>query len=306
MRKNSTEAVTNSPALERKPTITSQLNGNLLTNLAKEKGADFGFVVEYAELEKNQHANEDLMTKFLDTLVQKKKLIETLNYIVKEEVRGNGLSLLREESLGSTLMKHFWFRMVGLGYLKKIIKPFVKEVYKTAKKPMEVDPIKLNGDVEKASQNLKKVLSLVQDFLKTFFASYNDVPSDFDQVLFTIYTHLTEMEGAKKSHLGLGYSEDALRLFGGFFLLRFICPAIVTPHKFKLMKEADTNALGQRALIIVSKILQSIANQVEFDPKKDPYMEPANDVIQWCMPQMLTFLHHLMSKIDKLQDDFPT
>lgn len=116
----------------------SQLNGNILTNLAKEKGADFGFVLDYIELEKNQHANEELMTKFLETLVQKKKLIETLNYIVKEEVRGNGLSLLREESLGSTLMKHFWFNMVGVPYLKKVIKPFVKEVYKQAKKPLEV------------------------------------------------------------------------------------------------------------------------------------------------------------------------
>jgi hypothetical protein len=60
---------------------------------------------------------------------------------------------------------------------------------------------------------------------------------DFENILVHFYSVLTkvEVESSHKNHLGLEFSEDALRLFGGFLLLRFICPAIVSPLKYELI-----------------------------------------------------------------------
>jgi len=108
---------------------------------------------------------------------------------------------------------------------------------------------------------------------------------------------LTETEGLSKAHLGLGYSDDALRLFGSFLLLRFICPAIVSPKRYGLIK-SDVTQQTQRALVLISKVLQSIASQVEFEGEKEPYMIPANEFVKASMPPLLGFFQKLADGSD--------
>lgn len=95
-------------------------------------------------------------------------------------------------------------------------------------------------------------------------------------------------------HLGLGYSEKALTLFGGFLLLRFICPAIVSPNKYKIVID-ELSFNTQRALILTSKILQSIGNQMEFEEKEN-FLVSANDFIRDHMSKMYAFVSTLMVK----------
>jgi len=258
---------------------------------------EMSFVLEYAALEKS-YDDQETMLKFIESLRKQSKLIDAVNFIIRDELKGNKLAILREECLGSCLLKHYWFHLEGKEYLKKIIKPFVKEIGKNSKtKALEVDPQKT--DEASAKKNLVKMLSILNTFLNSFFKSFDQFPKPFEEVLSTLYSLLTETEGAKKSHLGLGYSEDALRLFGGFLLLRFICPAIVSPIKYGLVKNVTPTT--QRTLVIASKVLQSIANQIEFD---EPHMSPANELIQNSMPGMLAFLNNLMTRLDKSQDEF--
>jgi len=227
-------------------------------------------------------------------------LNKTIEFIVRDEMQETKLAILREESLGSTILKTYWFSFEGKEYLKTIIRPLVKEVCKlTKKQALEVDPAKVPEATAKA--NLQKVIKIVSNFFNNFCQSYNLFPKDMESVLFVLYTLLTEVEGAKKSHLGLGYSETALRLFGGFLLLRFICPAIVSPVKYGLVK--NVTLTSQKSLVLVSKILQSIANQVEFDLEKDTHMGPANALVQSSMPQMMSFLDKLMHRIDQETED---
>jgi GTPase-activator protein for Ras-like GTPase len=54
---------------------------------------------------------------------------------------------------------------------------------------------------------------------------------------------------------------------GGFLFLRFICPAVVTPHRYGLTKSAPSPKAG-RTLVLISKLLQNLANGVEFDGTK--------------------------------------
>jgi hypothetical protein len=96
----------------------------------------------------------------------------------------------------------------------------------------------------------------------------------------------TENKVKTKAHLGLGLSESSLQLFGAFFLLRMICPAIVSPQKYGLIPELSTHSL--RTLILISKMVQIIANQEEFQGN---YMEVTNEaLIRDSIPSMLAFI----------------
>jgi len=281
----------NEPIIERRPTIERPSHLLHLANSSK----DFRFIMEFVALDRD-FDDEELMIKLINKLILEKKLIEAVNYIIKEEIHTSGISLLREESVGSMLLKSYWFNYEGKNYISKVVGPLVKSLTKSAKhKSLEIDPTRI--EEKKAKKNMQKLLKIIRSFLNNFFQSTEVFPDNFDKVLSTLYNILTEVEGARTSHLGLGYSEDALRLFGGFLLLRFICPPIVSPLKYGLIKERDMTVHVQRSLILCSKVLQSIANQVEFDIDKEPHMTPANQIVQDSMPQMLGFLNKLMMKI---------
>jgi len=63
---------------------------------------------------------------------------------------------------------------------------------------------------------------------------------------------------------------------GGLIFLRFFCPAILAPDIFGLVDEVKNEA--RRGLVLISKIIQNVANGLEFG-KKEPFMEELNPFI---------------------------
>lgn len=70
--------------------------------------------------------------------------------------------------------------------------------------------------------------------------------------------------------------EEFLMHLGGLVFLRFICPAIVLPHKMHLTPndEAPSKNL-QRTFVLIAKLFQSLANNVEYGSREE-YMLPFN------------------------------
>jgi len=248
--------------------------------------------------------NEEKMLEFIKFLMEKNQLPLTVNYIVKQEIDLNKNGLLREESLGSSLLRNYWFNYEGKTYLKAVVGPLVKEV-NGLKKPLEIDPTKSSPEI--ASKNLSKLLDITKNFLMILCHSHSLFPEAFRLILKNFYLLLTESEGSRKPHLGLDYSEDALRLFGSFLLLRFICPAVVSPKRYGLIKN-EVSTQTQRVLVLISKVLQSIASQVEFEGEKEPYMIPANEFVKCNMPQLMGFFQKLAdgTDIDIVRVNSPT
>jgi len=195
--------------------------------------------------------------------------------------------------MGVALLKVFWFHFEGTKYLKHIVKPVIKEIFaETKNNSLEIDILYVK-DPDLVLKNVSKLISFTRKFLNDFLHSTNMFPLQFAEILWQLYSHLSKVVSSK-SHLGLGYSEQALRLVGAFLMLRFICPAIVSPHKFHLVKAKTLTEQTQRGLVLVSKILQNIANNVEFQGEKEPYMMKTNGFVLEQMPEMLFFLHTLL------------
>lgn len=73
------------------------------------------------------------------------------------------------------------------------------------------------------------------------------------------------------------FPEQANQALGSFFFLRFICPAIIAPHVYGLQKGLQHKSLleltklffleppneaFQRQLVLLSKVIQGLANNV--------------------------------------------
>jgi len=138
---------------------------------------------------------------------------------------------------------------------------------------------------------MAKVIEITKNFLKIFFSSTPHLSQNFLTLLKLCYEILLEEEGQNKSHLGLGYSEVALQKFASFFVLRFVCPALTSPVKYGLIKELSGHTTT--LLINVSKIIQTLSNQQEF--QEGSYMIASNDLIRDCAPKMMVFLTKITS-----------
>jgi len=82
---------------------------------------------------------------------------------------------------------------------------------------------------------------------------------------------------------------------GNFMFLRFINPALVNPESLGLGETFD-NRVGdkmRRTLVLISKVLQNLANQQSFG-QKERYMEPLNLFIEQNKPILQKFYNQVL------------
>jgi hypothetical protein len=80
------------------------------------------------------------------------------------------------------------------------------------------------------------------------------------------------------------------KALGSFLFLRFIVPCVTTPHVYGIY-QSPPGDLSQRRLTLLAKVLQNLANEVQFT--KEPHMAGLNDFIV----ENLTNLHQFYDKL---------
>jgi len=88
-------------------------------------------------------------------------------------------------------------------------------------------------------------------------------------------------------------------LIGGFFFLRFINPAIVTPRSYMLIEQTPADN-AKRTLTYIAKMLQNLANKPSY--AKEPYMAVLQPFIEQNKERMNKFLLDLC----EVQDFYET
>lgn len=212
----------------------------------------------------------DELARVFVTLFDAKHLLSPLlwNMFYREvEVSDCMQTLFRGNSLGSKIMA-FCFKIYGASYLQSLLEPLIRPLLDNPSCSFEVDParLELNEDIEQNRQNL---IMLTQRVFDAIVNSADQFPPQLRSMCHCLYQVLSKRFPQSPQH--------NIGSVGTVIFLRFINPAIVSPQEMGIVtKQVPTSV--KRGLMLMSKILQNIANHVEFS--KEQHMLPFNDFLR--------------------------
>ena len=222
-------------------------------------------------------------------------------------------SLLRANTPVSRMMTTYTRRGPGQSYLKDILRDKINSLIELQDLDLEINPLKVyetmldqlvakNGSLpdhlprgrtaEEAAENpevqriiaprLKKLTQLATEFLDTII-------DGLDQTPYGIRWICKQIRSLSRRKYPDAQDQTICTLIGGFFFLRFINPAIVTPKSYMLIDGTPADH-PRRALTLIAKMLQNLANKPSY--AKEPYMA-----------KLQPFVHQNKERVNKFMLD---
>ncbi|XDG04535.1 hypothetical protein ABKA04_004150 [Annulohypoxylon sp. FPYF3050] len=169
---------------------------------------------------------------------------------------------------GNTLLTQaleFHMRRLGKEFLEEILVDKIFEINEL-NPDCEVDPSRIQHGDEMQS-HWSQLIQLTTEIWECIADSATKLPLELRQILKYVRAVAEDRYG------------DFLRTVNytsvsGFLFLRFICPAILNPKLFGLLRD-NPRPRAQRTLTLIAKGLQALANLSTFG-KKESWMEPMN------------------------------
>ncbi|KAI2467038.1 Rho GTPase activation protein [Annulohypoxylon bovei var. microspora] len=169
---------------------------------------------------------------------------------------------------GNTLLTQaleFHMRRLGKEFLEDILADKIFEINEL-NPDCEVDPSRIQH-VDEMQSHWSQLIQLTTEIWECIADSATKLPFELRQILKYVRAVAEDRYG------------DFLRTVNytsvsGFLFLRFICPAILNPKLFGLLRD-NPRPRAQRTLTLIAKGLQALANLSTFG-KKEGWMEPMN------------------------------
>ncbi|KAJ2849749.1 RasGAP protein, partial [Coemansia erecta] len=227
-------------------------------------------------------------------------------------------NLLRQNTPVSRMMNTYTSRGPGQVYLKNVISQEIARVIENKDLNLEINPLKVYEELrqertdrglptddfpqgvstEEATNNplvceaiqprLNELTRIVSRFLDTIIEHKDDTP-------YGIRWICKQIRSLTKRRYPDAPDSAVCSLIGGFFFLRYINPAIVTPQAHMLIENAPT-ALPRRVLTLVAKLIQNLANKPTY--AKEKYMESLAPFIESNRTRINKFLNDLCEVSD--------
>ncbi|KIW03053.1 uncharacterized protein PV09_05704 [Verruconis gallopava] len=202
-------------------------------------------------------------------------------------------SLLRANTPVSRMMTTYTRRGPGQSYLKVVLADRINALVELKDLDLEINPLKVyermitdiemrDGSLppdlpksvtaEEAAENVsvqqiieprvKMLMDIGNSFLDTIIQGLEETP-------YGIRWICKQIRSLSKRKYPDAQDHTICTLIGGFFFLRFINPAIVTPRSYMLI-EQNPGENARRTLTYIAKMLQNLANKPSY--AKEPYM----------------------------------
>ncbi|KAF2819518.1 Rho GTPase activation protein [Ophiobolus disseminans] len=201
-------------------------------------------------------------------------------------------SLLRANTPVSRMMTTYTRRGPGQSYLKVILQDSINSLIELKDLDLEINPLKvyekmiveledqgkLPADLpravtaEQATENervqqiiaprVSMLMEIANNFLTTIINGLEETP-------YGIRWICKQIRSLSRRKYPDAQDQTICTLIGGFFFLRFINPAIVTPRSYMLI-DATPAENPKRTLTYIAKMLQNLANKPSY--AKEPYM----------------------------------
>lgn len=222
-------------------------------------------------------------------------------------------SLLRANTPVSRMMTTYTRRGPGQTYLKEVLRDKINSVIELKEVDLEINPLKVyermvakieedTGSIpdylprgvtaEEAAENeqvqaiiaprLTMLTDIATSFLETIIAGLHETP-------YGIRWICKQIRSLSRRKYPDAQDQTICTLIGGFFFLRFINPAIVTPRSYMLI-DGTPEELPRRTLTLVAKMLQNLANKPSY--AKEPYMA-----------KLQPFIHKNKERVNKFMLD---
>ena len=219
--------------------------------------------------------------------------IDFLTDVFTREVELNDSmqTLFRGNCAASRIMSHC-FRKFGSKYLKQLLEPHIPSATHTETTTTttattnisyEIDSSKLEGDGD-IELNQKNLVKLTKQILDSILSSAKDFPTQLNLMCICLRNVLSKKYPDSDTHI---------KAVGTVIFLRFINPAIVAPYESGIVDKPPPPKIT-RGLMLVSKILQNIANNVEFS--KEEHMLPFNDFVRAQFVPMRKWVEQISSE----------
>ncbi|KAL8988896.1 MAG: hypothetical protein Q9177_002097 [Variospora cf. flavescens] len=210
-------------------------------------------------------------------------------------------SLLRANTPVSRMMTTYTRRGPGQSYLKVVLQEKINSLIELKDVDLEVNPLKVYGSMiaqieqdtgsvpeylpravtaEQAAENkqvqaiiaprLTMLMEIASSFLETIIEGLDETP-------YGIRWICKQIRSLSKRKYPDAKDQTICTLIGGFFFLRFINPAIVTPRSYMLIDDTPSEH-PRRTLTLVAKILQNLANKPSYT--KEPHMAKLQPFIE--------------------------
>jgi len=202
-------------------------------------------------------------------------------------------SLLRANTPVSRMMTTYTRRGPGQSYLKVVLQDTINSLIQQQDANLEINPLKVyqamveqieqdtgsipdhlpkgvtaeqaaeNKDVQKIiAPRVTMLMELANTFMDTIIKGLEETP-------YGIRWICKQIRSLSKRKYPDATDQTVCTLIGGFFFLRFINPAIVTPRSYMLIENQPAEN-PKRTLTYIAKLLQNLANKPSY--AKEPYM----------------------------------
>ncbi|CCM00087.1 uncharacterized protein FIBRA_02114 [Fibroporia radiculosa] len=223
-------------------------------------------------------------------------------------------SLLRANTPVSRMMTTYTRRGPGQSYLKSVLAERINSLIEHKDLNLEINPVKVyeqmiiqieeetgslppnlprgvppevasaNADVQAIiAPRLTMLMEIANSFLLTIIDSMDTVPYGIRWICKQIRS-LTRRKYPDATDYAI------CSLIGGFFFLRFINPAIVTPQAYMLVEGVPAK-FPRRTLTLIAKMLQNLANKPSY--AKEAYMITLNPFVENNKARINQFLNNL-------------
>jgi Ras GTPase-activating-like protein IQGAP2/3 len=210
-------------------------------------------------------------------------------------------NLLRQNTPVSRMMTTYTRRGPGQSYLKEVLSEKINSLISLEDVDLEINPLKVYDNMVK---QIEADTGSLPDYLPRSVTAEDAAENEQVQAIITprlkVLTDIAEgflstiIEGLHETPYGIRWICKQIRslsrrkypdaqdqtictLIGGFFFLRFINPAIVTPKSYMLIDQVPAEK-PRRTLTLIAKMLQNLANKPSY--AKEPYMAKLQPFVQ--------------------------
>lgn len=218
-------------------------------------------------------------------LTPRGRMVDLLGKVIFTEVdkTDHEGTLFRNNTFSVGLMSAFAHE-VGRGYLKNLLGPLLAQIL-TSGLSYEINPEKSEAgplDEDTVDANTVHLLEACGAYVDAIIKSLGEVPVELRRVCSML-----------RQYVSTKFPASVNTCVGGFFFLRFLTPAVVSPEGFGVQDQEEPITIEmRRPLILISKTLQQISNEMYFS---EDHMMSLNSFITENIPAFQQFFQDICS-----------